>query len=110
MSSPRRFGIHRNSPDISRLCRSRKRHPVNPRSVLPLPSDGLRAWQIALLDALGIDDHAQYPSAAVARSGDIAGPAGNKVFLKRHAIGVQICDLPITPEKILRALETKEAA
>jgi CO/xanthine dehydrogenase Mo-binding subunit len=26
------------------------------------------------------------------------------------AIGVQICDLPITPEKILRALESKEAA
>ena len=26
------------------------------------------------------------------------------------AIGVQICDLPITPEKVLRALESKEAA
>jgi hypothetical protein len=38
---------------------------------LPLPSNGLRAWQIALLDALGIDDnYAQYPSAAVTRSGD----------------------------------------
>jgi CO/xanthine dehydrogenase Mo-binding subunit len=26
------------------------------------------------------------------------------------AIGVQICDLPITPEKVLRALDSKEAA
>jgi hypothetical protein len=42
---------------------------------LPPPSGGLRVWQIALLDALGIDDHAPYPSAAVTRTGDIAEPA-----------------------------------
>lgn len=42
---------------------------------LPLASDGLRAWQVALLDALGLDDRAQYPSAAVARTGDSAEPA-----------------------------------
>jgi hypothetical protein len=42
---------------------------------LPAPRDGLRAWQIALLDALAIDDYAQYPSAAVTRTGDIAQPA-----------------------------------
>ena len=42
---------------------------------LPPPSDGLRVWQIALLDALGIEDHARYPSAAVTRTGDIAEPA-----------------------------------
>jgi hypothetical protein len=41
----------------------------------PLPRGGLRAWQIALLDALGIDDYAQYPSAAVTRTGDAAQPA-----------------------------------
>jgi hypothetical protein len=42
---------------------------------LPPPSDGLRVWQIALLNSLGIDDHAQYPSAAVTRSGDSNEPA-----------------------------------
>ena len=42
---------------------------------LPSPSDGLRSWQIALLDALGIDNHAQYPSAAVTRTGDSNQPA-----------------------------------
>ncbi len=41
----------------------------------PSPHDGLRAWQIALLDALGINDYAQYPSAAVTRSGDAGQPA-----------------------------------
>jgi len=44
MSSPRRFGIHRNSPDISRLCKSRKRQPLKPRRVPPLPSDGIRKY------------------------------------------------------------------
>ena len=34
--------------------------------------DGLRTWQVALLDALGIDDYAEYPSAAVTRTGDAA--------------------------------------
>ncbi|HKQ15929.1 MAG TPA: hypothetical protein VJT80_20995, partial [Steroidobacteraceae bacterium] len=42
---------------------------------LPPPSDGLRVWQIALLSSLGIDDHAQYPSAAVTCTGDTAEPA-----------------------------------
>jgi hypothetical protein len=42
---------------------------------LPPASDGLRVWQIALLNSLGIDDRAQYPSAAVTRTGDIAEPA-----------------------------------
>jgi hypothetical protein len=42
---------------------------------LPPPPDGLRTWQVALLDALGIDDYAQYPSAAVTRSGDVGEPA-----------------------------------
>jgi hypothetical protein len=42
---------------------------------LPPASDGLRVWQVALLDTLGIDDRAQYPSAAVTRTGDIAAPA-----------------------------------
>jgi hypothetical protein len=42
---------------------------------LPLPREGLRAWQVALLDALGIDDYARYPSAAVTRSGDVGEPA-----------------------------------
>jgi hypothetical protein len=37
---------------------------------LPAPRDGLRVWQVALLDALGVHDSAQYPSAAVTRSGD----------------------------------------
>ena len=42
---------------------------------LPPPSDGLRAWQLALLDAIGIDDYAQFPSAAVTRTGDSGEPA-----------------------------------
>ena len=41
---------------------------------LPPPSGGLRSWQIALLDALGIDNHAQFPSAAVTRTGDSGEP------------------------------------
>jgi hypothetical protein len=39
---------------------------------LPPPRDGLRVWQVALLDALGVHDSAHYPSAAVTRSGDAA--------------------------------------
>lgn len=38
---------------------------------LPPPREGLRVWQVALLDALGVHDGAQYPSAAVTRSGDV---------------------------------------
>jgi hypothetical protein len=41
---------------------------------LPPPRDGLRTWQVALLDALGVHDPAQYPSAAVTRTGDVAEP------------------------------------
>jgi hypothetical protein len=37
---------------------------------LPPPRDGLRTWQVALLDALRVHDSAQYPSAAVTRTGD----------------------------------------
>ncbi len=37
---------------------------------LPPPREGLRTWQVALLDALGIDDYARFPSAAVTRTGD----------------------------------------
>ena len=39
---------------------------------LPPPRDGLRIWQVALLDALGVHDYAEYPSAAVTRTGDSA--------------------------------------
>jgi hypothetical protein len=39
---------------------------------LPPPRDGLRIWQVALLDALGVHDYAEYPSAAVTRTGDAA--------------------------------------
>jgi hypothetical protein len=42
---------------------------------LPPPSAGLRAWQVALLDALRIDNYVQYPSAAVTRTGDAREPA-----------------------------------
>jgi hypothetical protein len=42
---------------------------------LPPPLAGLRAWQVALLDALGVPDHARYPSAAVTRSGAAGEPA-----------------------------------
>lgn len=42
---------------------------------LSSPTAGLQAWQIALLDALAIDDYAQYPSAAVTRTGDSGKPA-----------------------------------
>jgi hypothetical protein len=44
-------------------------------SELQPPRAGLRMWQIALLDALGVDDYAHYPSAAVTRTGDAAQPA-----------------------------------
>jgi hypothetical protein len=37
---------------------------------LPPPRDGLRVWQVALLDALGVHDSSEYPSAAVTRTGD----------------------------------------
>jgi hypothetical protein len=40
--------------------------------VLPPSRDGLRTWQVALLDTLGVHDYAQYPSAAVTRTGDAA--------------------------------------
>ncbi|HVF16135.1 MAG TPA: hypothetical protein VNA21_04465, partial [Steroidobacteraceae bacterium] len=39
---------------------------------LPPPRDGLRIWQVALLDALSVHDYAEYPSAAVTRTGDAA--------------------------------------
>ena len=39
------------------------------------PRAGLRMWQVALLDALGVHDYAAYPSAAVTRTGDAAQPA-----------------------------------
>ncbi|HKU15802.1 MAG TPA: hypothetical protein VJQ52_15505 [Steroidobacteraceae bacterium] len=42
---------------------------------LPAPLAGLRTWQSALLDALGIHEHAEYPSAAVMRSGDASARA-----------------------------------
>jgi hypothetical protein len=42
---------------------------------LPPPRDGLRAWQVALLDTLGVHDHARYPSAAVTHTGDVGQPA-----------------------------------
>jgi len=42
---------------------------------LPPPHAGLRAWQVALLDALGVPDHERYPSAAVTRTGDAGEPA-----------------------------------
>jgi hypothetical protein len=42
---------------------------------LPQSHDGLRMWQSALLDALGVHDYALYPSAAVTRTGDIGEPA-----------------------------------
>lgn len=42
---------------------------------LPPPHAGLRTWQVALLDALGVPDHERYPSAAVTRSGDAGEPA-----------------------------------
>jgi hypothetical protein len=37
---------------------------------LPPPQAGLRTWQVALLDALGVHDYAAHPSAAVTRTGD----------------------------------------
>ena len=37
---------------------------------LPPSRAGLRVWQVALLDALGVHDYAAHPSAAVTRSGD----------------------------------------
>jgi hypothetical protein len=43
--------------------------------VLPSPRAGLSAWQVALLDTLGVHDHDQYPSAAVTRTGDAGEPA-----------------------------------
>lgn len=43
--------------------------------VLPPPRDGLRMWQGALLDALGVHEHARYPSAAVTRTGDLGETA-----------------------------------
>jgi hypothetical protein len=39
---------------------------------LPPSRADLRVWQIALLDALGVHDHAAHPSAAVTRTGDAA--------------------------------------
>jgi hypothetical protein len=42
---------------------------------LPPARGELRLWQIALLDALGVQDHDRYPSAAVIRSGDVAARA-----------------------------------
>jgi hypothetical protein len=42
---------------------------------LPPARDGLRTWQVALLDALGVHDYARYPSAAVTRSGDVGETA-----------------------------------
>jgi len=42
---------------------------------LPPPRAGLRTWQVALLDALGVTDHERYPSAAVMRTGDAGEPA-----------------------------------
>src|SRR5215212_5810154 len=42
---------------------------------LPPSRDGLRTWQVALLDTLGIHDYARYPSAAVTRTGDTLEPA-----------------------------------
>jgi hypothetical protein len=42
---------------------------------LPPPHAGLRTWQVALLDALGVPDHERYPSAAVTRTGDAGGAA-----------------------------------
>jgi hypothetical protein len=42
---------------------------------LPPPRDGLRTWQVALLDALGVHDSVLYPSAAVTRTGDTQEPA-----------------------------------
>jgi hypothetical protein len=42
---------------------------------LPAAPDGLRTWQAALLDALNVHDHAQYPSAAVTYTGDVGEPA-----------------------------------
>jgi len=41
---------------------------------LALPRAGLRTWQSALLDTLGVHDHAQFPSAAVSRTGDVGEP------------------------------------
>jgi hypothetical protein len=41
---------------------------------LPAPRAGLSTWQVALLDALGVHDHDQYPSAAVMRTGDVEEP------------------------------------
>jgi hypothetical protein len=42
---------------------------------LPPARDGLRTWQVALLDALGVHDYPAYPSAAVIHSGDVGQPA-----------------------------------
>jgi hypothetical protein len=42
---------------------------------LPPPHSGLRTSQVALLDALGVHEHQQYPSAAVTRTGDAGEPA-----------------------------------
>lgn len=38
---------------------------------LPPPPVGLRTWQVALLDALGVHDHGRYPTAAVMHTGDV---------------------------------------
>jgi hypothetical protein len=38
---------------------------------LPPARDGLRVWQVALLDALGMHDYVAHPSAAVTRTGDV---------------------------------------
>lgn len=42
---------------------------------LPASHDGLRVWQNALLDALGVHDHARHPSGAVTRTGDVGETA-----------------------------------
>lgn len=43
-------------------------------------SAGLRVWQVALLDALGVHDYAAHPSAAVTRTGD-AGARAREFWL-----------------------------
>lgn len=56
-------------PQLARLGGRGSVHTLLP------PHAGLRTWQVALLDALSLPEHARYPSAAVMRTGDTGEPA-----------------------------------
>ncbi len=59
-STARAGRIWRGSAGAARFARCRRR------------ATDCASWQVALLDALGVHDYAEYPSAAVTRTGDAA--------------------------------------